>query len=101
MGWSYLDQADQRAAIETWQSRPGMKGLQFYFSDPRSQSWPDNGTLDRLWPVAEHLKIPASLQASALLPRVGEIAIRRGLVALRLPPTVRSPLGRSPVKTTV
>jgi predicted TIM-barrel fold metal-dependent hydrolase len=26
MGWFYLDQADQRAAIDTWKSRPGMKG---------------------------------------------------------------------------
>ena len=38
MGWFYLDQAEQRAAIETWKNRPGMKGLRFYFSDPRSQS---------------------------------------------------------------
>lgn len=49
MGWFYLDQPDQRAAIETWKSRPGMKGLRFYFSDPRSQSWPEDGTLDWLW----------------------------------------------------
>ena len=27
MGWFYLDQADQRAAIDTWKSLPGMKGL--------------------------------------------------------------------------
>ena len=76
MGWFYLDQADQRAAIETWKSRPGMKGLRFYFSDPRSQSWPDDGALDWLWPVAERLNIPVSLQASAFLPRVGKIAER-------------------------
>ena len=76
MGWFYLDQPDQRALIETWKSRPGMKGLRFYFSDPRSQSWPDDGTLDWLWPVAERLGIPVSLQASAFLPRVGEIAER-------------------------
>jgi predicted TIM-barrel fold metal-dependent hydrolase len=61
MGWFYLDQADQRAAIETWKSRPGMKGLRFYFSDPRSQSWPDDGALDWLLPVAERLNIPVSL----------------------------------------
>jgi predicted TIM-barrel fold metal-dependent hydrolase len=53
-----------------------MKGLRFYFSDPRSQSWPDDGTLDWLWPEAERLGIPVSLQASAFLPRVGEIAER-------------------------
>src|SRR5208282_4189953 len=76
MGWVYLDQPDQRALLETWKSRPGMKGLRFYFSDPRSQSWPDDGTLDWLFPVAERLGIPVSLQASAFLPRVAEIAER-------------------------
>jgi predicted TIM-barrel fold metal-dependent hydrolase len=53
-----------------------MKGLRFYFSDSRSQSWPDDGTLDWLWPVAERLDIPVFLQASAFLPRVVEIAER-------------------------
>ncbi len=76
MGWFYLDRPDQRAAIEGWKSRPGMKGLRFYFSDPRSASWPEDGTLDWLWPVAEQLRIPVSLQAHTFLPRVGEIAER-------------------------
>lgn len=76
MGWLYLDDPAERARIETWKTRPGMKGFRFYFSDPRSASWPDDGTLDRLFPVAERLDIPVSLQASAFLPRVGEIAAR-------------------------
>src|SRR5580698_3913902 len=76
MGWVYLDQPDQRALLETWKSRPGMKGLRFYFSDPRSQSWPDDGALDWLFPVAERLNIPVSLQASAFLPRVAGVAQR-------------------------
>jgi predicted TIM-barrel fold metal-dependent hydrolase len=76
MGWFYLDDPAQRALIETWKSRPGMKGLRFYFSDRRSQSWPDDGTLDWLWPVAERLGIPVSLAAAAFLPKVGEIAER-------------------------
>src|SRR6201996_2913485 len=76
MGWFYLDQADQRAAIETGKCRFGMKGLRFYFSDPRSQSWPDDGSLDWLFPVAERLNIPVSLQASAFLPRGADIAQR-------------------------
>jgi predicted TIM-barrel fold metal-dependent hydrolase len=84
MGWFYLDRADQRAAIDTWKSRPGMKGLRFYFSDPRSQSWPDDGTLDWLWPEAERLGIPVSLQASAFLPRVGEIAERHPRLKLSI-----------------
>jgi len=76
MGWFYLDDAQQRVALDKWKSRPGMKGLRFYFSDPRSQSWPDDGTLDWLWPEAERLQIPVSLQASAFLPRIAEIAER-------------------------
>ena len=75
-GWFYLDEAARRAAIDTWKSRTGMQGLRLYFSDPRSQSWPDDGTLDWLWPVAERLDIPVFLQASAFLPRVGDIAER-------------------------
>ena len=66
----YLDQPDQRALLETWKSRPGMKGLRFYFSTPRSRSWPDDGTLDLLWPIAERLGLPVSLAAAAFLPKV-------------------------------
>src|ERR671924_174282 len=39
MGWIYLDRPEQRALLETWKSRPGMKGLRFYFSDPQSLTW--------------------------------------------------------------
>ena len=76
MGWFYLDDAAQRDALNRWKSRPGMKGLRFYFTDPRSQSWPDDGTLDWLWPEAERREIPVSLQASAFLPRIAGIAER-------------------------
>ena len=76
MGWIYLDQPAQRALLDTWKRRPGMKGLRFYFSDPQSLTWPDDGTLDWVFPVAERLGIPVSLQASAFLPRVGAIAER-------------------------
>ena len=61
---------------DTWKRRPGMKGLRFYFSDPQSLTWPDDGNLDWVFPVAERLGIPVSLQASAFLPRVGAIAER-------------------------
>ena len=60
MGWVYLDQPAQRALLETWKSRPGMKGLRFYFSDPQSLTWPDDGNLDWVFPVAERLGIPAT-----------------------------------------
>ncbi len=76
MGWFYLDDPKERAKLETWKSRPGMKGLRFYFSDPRSLTWADDGNLDWLLPEAERLGIPVSLQASAFLPRVAEIAER-------------------------
>ena len=76
MGWIYLDQPAQRALLDTWKRRPGMKGLRFYFSDPQSLTWPDDGNLDWVFPVAERLGIPVSLQAAAFLPRVGDIAER-------------------------
>jgi predicted TIM-barrel fold metal-dependent hydrolase len=76
MGWFYLDDVEQRIALDRWKSRPGMKGLRFYFTDPRSQSWPDDGTLDWLWPEAEWREIPVSIQASAFLPRIAGIAER-------------------------
>jgi predicted TIM-barrel fold metal-dependent hydrolase len=84
MGWFYLDEPEQRARIDTWKSRPGMKGLRFYFSDPRSRSWPDDGTLDRLWPDAERLGIPVSLAAAAFLPKVGQIAERHPALKLSI-----------------
>ena len=87
MGWIYLDQPAQRALLDTWKRRPGMKGLRFYFSDPQSLTWPDDGNLDWVFPVAERLGIPVSLQASAFLPRVG--AHRRA--ASGITPQRRSP----------
>ena len=47
MGWMYLDQPAQRALLDTWKRRPGMKGLRFYFSDPQSLTWPEDGTSSR------------------------------------------------------
>jgi hypothetical protein len=49
------------------------EGAAILLSDPRSQSWPDDETLDWLFRgrTAEH---SVSLQASAFLPRVCEIA---------------------------
>src|SRR6185295_9526578 len=60
MRWIYLDQPAQRALLDTWRRRPGMKGLRFYFSDPQSLTWPDDGNLDWVFPVAERLGVPAA-----------------------------------------
>jgi len=49
LGWFYLDRPESRALIDTWKSRPGMLGLRFYFNEPHMQSWPTDGTLDRIW----------------------------------------------------
>ena len=76
MGWFYLDRPENRVLIDTWKYRPGMKGLRFYFNQPHEQSWPTDGTLDWLWPAAERAGIPVSLQASAFLPTLGQIAER-------------------------
>ena len=46
----YLDQPEQRV-LEQWKGRPRMKGLRFYFTDPR-RGPADDDTLDGLfhWP---------------------------------------------------
>ena len=76
MGWFYLDKPEGKTLIKTWTQLPGMKGLRFYFNEPRMQSWPTDGTMDWLWPECERLGLPLSLAAANFLPVVGQIAER-------------------------
>lgn len=76
LGNFHLDRMESRALVPTWKQRPGMLGLRFYFSDPRKQSWPTDGTIDWLWPAAEKAGLPVALLADDWLPRLGEVAAR-------------------------
>ena len=71
-----LDEPQRRGEIETWRQQPGMLGLRYTFLAPHMQSWPSDGTMDWLWPAAEHAGIPVALLATDFLPLVGEIAQR-------------------------
>ncbi len=71
-----LDEMASRALVPAWKQQPGMLGLRFYFSDPRKQTWPMDGTMDWFWPAAEKAGLPVALLADEFLPLLGEIAAR-------------------------
>ena len=75
-----LDRPESRALIDGWTRRPGMLGLRFTFLQPHQRTWPADGTMDWLWPVAERAGLPVALLAASFLPLVGQVAERhRGL----------------------
>jgi len=71
-----LDRPESRALIDGWKRRPGMLGLRFALLQPHQRTWPTDGTIDWLWPAAEHAGIPVALLAAAFLPKVGQVAER-------------------------
>ncbi len=76
LGWFPLDHLQSRSLVDSWKGRPGMLGLRFYFNQRHEQSWPTDGTLDWLWPVAARAGLPVALAAASFLPVVGQIAER-------------------------
>ncbi len=71
-----LDRPESRALIDGWKSRPGMLGLRFALLSPQQRAWWTDGTLDWLWPAAEHAGLPIALFAADYLPIVGQVAER-------------------------
>jgi predicted TIM-barrel fold metal-dependent hydrolase len=76
LGWLKLDHPDAELRIRQWRLRSGMIGLRFLCMAPEEQNWPHDGTLDRLWPVAEEIGLPIALCGPALLPLVEKVATR-------------------------
>ena len=70
-----LDRSEGRELIDGWKQQPGMLGLRF-FLQPHQQSWPDDGTMDWLWPAAERAGIPAALYLPNYLAMFGQVAER-------------------------
>jgi predicted TIM-barrel fold metal-dependent hydrolase len=71
-----LDRPESRRLLADWKRRPGMLGLRCTFVRPEQKSWPTDGTIDWLWPLAERAGIPLALLAGEFLPLVGKIAER-------------------------
>ena len=57
LGYPPLDLPDSAERVARIREQPGMLGLRLYFTEARKQSWPVDGTLDWLWPVAEDGRI--------------------------------------------
>lgn len=65
-----------RQRLQGWKNQPGMLGLRFTFLLPHQQSWPTDGSIDWVWPVAEQEGLPVGLACANFLPVVGQIAER-------------------------
>ena len=75
-GYPPIDPPESGVIIKDWKARPGMLGYRFYFGKPSNRNWPQDGTLDWLWPAAEQAGMPLALLAGDWLPLLGEIAER-------------------------
>jgi predicted TIM-barrel fold metal-dependent hydrolase len=69
-----LEGHEARESIATLKQRPGMLGMRLYFNKPHNKSWPTDGTLEWLWPLAEEAGLPLALLAGDWLPKFGQIA---------------------------
>jgi predicted TIM-barrel fold metal-dependent hydrolase len=75
-GYPPIDPPESGVIIKDWKARPGMLGYRFYFGKQSNRNWPQDGTLDWLWPAAEQAGMPLALLAGDWLPLLGEIAER-------------------------
>ena len=71
-----LDDPASRSLVDGWKLQPGMLGFRFTFLQPHQQFWPNDGTMDWLWPAAEEAGLPVGLACAAFLPVVGQVAER-------------------------
>lgn len=76
LGWFPLNDPSQRQRIETWMQQPGMRGLRWALTRPEQRSWPEDGTMDWLWPAAEKAGTPVATMAGRFLPLFRRIAER-------------------------
>jgi predicted TIM-barrel fold metal-dependent hydrolase len=76
LGYLPPDQAASQTAINTWKSEPGVTGLRYALVRPEQRSWHEDGTMDWLWPAAEHAGLPVALMASRFFPLLAQIAER-------------------------
>lgn len=72
-GWIDFTRPGCREKLEGWRDS-GMTGLRVIGAAPSRLSWPDDGTLDWVWAVAEERAIPVSLAGPAVVPHASAIA---------------------------
>lgn len=66
--------ADRHAQLETWLTQPGVLGLRYTFLKAHETKWMDDGTMDWLWPAAEHHGVPIAVLADGYLGHIDRIA---------------------------
>ena len=83
MGRLPVDAPDARNQLIRWREQPGMMGLRFTFSNPRTAAPLIDGSIDWVWEIAEKSGIPAMVSVTAgEVPVVGEIARRHPALKL-------------------
>jgi predicted TIM-barrel fold metal-dependent hydrolase len=70
LGWLKLDRPEAPDLVRRWRSQPGMIGLRFLCVAPDERSWPTDGTMEWLWPLAEELGLPIAVCGPTLVPHV-------------------------------
>jgi len=74
LGWFPLDEPASRGLVAGWKRRPGMLGLRWALTRPEQQTWHEDGTIDWLWPAAEHAGTPVATMAWRFFPKFRQIA---------------------------
>jgi predicted TIM-barrel fold metal-dependent hydrolase len=76
LGWLKLDRREAPDLVRRWRDQPGMIGFRFLCMAPDERSWPTDGTMDWLWPLAEEQALPIALCGPVLLPMIEHLAPR-------------------------
>lgn len=76
LAWVDLTAPDAPDQVRAWRQNPGWIGLRYVCLSDEERSWPVDGTMDWLWPLAEELDIPVALGGPALMPLVETLARR-------------------------
>ena len=76
LGWLKLNRPEAPDQVRRWRQQPGMIGFRFICVAEDERAWPQDGTMDWLWPLAEELGLPIALAGPALLSLVPDLATR-------------------------
>jgi predicted TIM-barrel fold metal-dependent hydrolase len=71
-----LDRPDGPDELRRWHRTPGVLGLRFLCLDPAERRWPQDGTMDWMFALAEEVGMPVALCGPTLMPVVARVAER-------------------------